>query len=105
MQQPTTNGMADKRSANYVTIVAQACVKVTGFAQLYKEMDRSICISGKSGSLLTNYGRQLRHLALHYNCVPTELYGEQVMYYLHLVKSRGKEYGRLPVVMANTCSM
>ena len=89
MQQPTTNGMPGKRSANYVTIVAQACAKVTGFAQLYKEMERSICISGKSGSLLTNYGRQLAHRSLHYNCVPTELDAEQVMDYLHLVKSRG----------------
>ncbi len=60
-----------------------------GFAQLYKDLERSISISGKSDSLLTNYGRQLAHLALHYDCVPTELDAEQVMDYLHLVKSRG----------------
>lgn len=89
MQQPTTNGLPGKRSADYVTIVAQACAKVTGFAQLYKDLERSISISGKSDSLLTNYGRQLAHLALHYDCVPTDLDSEQVMDYLHLVKSRG----------------
>ena len=89
MQQATTNGLPAKRSADYVTIVAQACAKVTGFAQLYKDLERSISISGKSDSLLTNYGRQLAHLALHYDCVPTELDSEQVMDYLHLVKSRG----------------
>ncbi len=60
-----------------------------GFAQLYKDLERSISISGKSDSLLTNYGRQLAHLALHYDCVPTEPDAEQVMDYLHLVKSRG----------------
>ena len=77
------------RSANdYVTIVAQASAKVTGFEQLYKEMERSINVSGKSRSTLTNYGRQLAHLALHYNCLPTELDKDQVLDYLHHVKSK-----------------
>ncbi len=74
---------------NYVTIVKQACNKVTGFEQLYKEMERAICITGKSKSTLTNYARQLAHLALHYNCFPLELDAEQVMDYMYLVKSRG----------------
>lgn len=74
---------------NYVTIVKQACDKVTGFEQLYKEMERAICITGKSKSTLTNYARQLAHLALHYNCFPLELDAEQVMDYMYLVKSRG----------------
>lgn len=74
---------------NYVTIVQQASNKVTGFCELYKEMERSISITGKSKSTLTNYCRQLAHLALHYNCFPLELDAEQVMDYLHLVKSRG----------------
>jgi integrase/recombinase XerD len=71
------------------TIVAQACSKITGFEQLYKEMDRSVSISGKSKSTLTNYGRHLASMALHYNCLPTELDADQVMDYLHLVKARG----------------
>jgi len=74
---------------DYVTIVKQACDKVTGFDGLYKEMERAICITGKSKSTLTNYSRQLAHLALHYNCFPLELDAEQVMDYLYLVKSRG----------------
>jgi len=74
---------------DYVTIVKQACDKVTGFEQLYKEMERAISITGKSKSTLTNYSRQLAHLALHYGCFPLELDSEQVMDYLHLVKSRG----------------
>lgn len=77
-------------SANhYVTIVAQASAKVAGFAQLYKELERAINISGKSKSTLTNYGRQLAHLSLHYLQLPTELDHEQVLDYLHLVKSNG----------------
>ena len=74
---------------NYVTIVGQACDKVTGFEQLYKEMERAVSITGKSKSTLTNYSRQLAHLALHYNCFPLELDAEQVMDYLYLIKSRG----------------
>ncbi|MGH2563183.1 MAG: tyrosine-type recombinase/integrase, partial [Ginsengibacter sp.] len=46
-------------------------------------------ITGKSKSTLTNYSRQLAHLALHYNCFPLELDAERVMDYLHLIKSLG----------------
>ena len=74
---------------DYVTIVKQACDKVTGFLGLYKEMERAISITGKSKSTFTNYSRQLAHLSLHYNCFPLDLDAEQVMDYLHLVKSRG----------------
>src|SRR5215210_4239976 len=76
-------------ATDYVTIVQQAKDKVTGFEQLYKEMERSINVSGKSASTLTNYGRQLAHLALHYQQLPTELDSEQVLDYLHLVKANG----------------
>lgn len=88
MQTKLSTGL--RTAANdYVTIVAQASTKVKGFKQLYKEMERAINVSGKSKSTLTNYGRQLAHLALHYNCLPTELDNEQVLDYLHLVKSKG----------------
>lgn len=78
-----------KRAKDYVTIISQACAKVTGFAQLYKELERAINVSGKSTSTLTNYGRQLAHLALYYDQLPTELDNEQVLDYLHLVKCNG----------------
>jgi len=79
------------RPKDYVTVVEQAINKVKGFSELYKELERSININGKSQSALANYSRQLAHLALHYNCVPLELDAEQVMDYLHLVKSRGTD--------------
>jgi integrase/recombinase XerD len=88
MQTKQTTGLRTAAN-NYVTIVQQASDKVTGFWQLYKEMERSITITGKSRSTFTNYSRQLAHLALHYNCLPLELDAEQVMDYLHLIKSRG----------------
>ncbi len=76
-------------ATNYETLVQQAINKVSGFGQLYKELQRAINVSGKSKSTLTNYSRQLAHLALHYNQLPTELDSEQVLDYLHLVKSNG----------------
>lgn len=86
MQNKQTTGL--RRAANdYVTIVQQACDKVTGFSKLYQDLERSINVSGKSKSTLTNYGRQLAHLALHYNQLPTALDSEQVLDYLHFVKS------------------
>lgn len=74
---------------DYKTLVQQAINKVTGFEQLYKELERAINVSGKSTSTLTNYSRQLAHLALHYQVLPTQLDNEQVLDYLHLVKANG----------------
>jgi site-specific recombinase XerD len=88
MQTKQTTGLR-RLDKDYVTIVKQASDKVTGFLELYKEMERSICITGKSKSTLTNYSRQLAHLALHYQQFPLGLDAEQVMDYLHQVKSRG----------------
>lgn len=85
-KQPTGLRTAAK---DYQTIVQQAASKVTGFAQLYKDLERAINVSGKSKSTLTNYGRHLAHLALHYHQLPTELDSEQVLDYLHLIKANG----------------
>lgn len=75
--------------ADYETLVQQAINKVTGFQQLYKELERAINVSGKSTSTLTNYSRHLAHLALHYDMLPTEPDSEQVLDYLHLIKANG----------------
>ena len=89
-KQPTGFPMAIGTAAkDYQTIVQQASSKVTGFDQLYKDLERAINVSGKSTSTLTNYGRHLAHLALHYQQLPTELDNEQVLDYLHLVKANG----------------
>lgn len=88
MQKQQTNGL---RSAakDHVPVVEQACNKVKGFLDLYKELERSINVNGLSQSALVNYSRQLAHLALHYNCMPLDLDADQVMDYLHAVKRRG----------------
>lgn len=87
----TTKRATGLRTAapDYETLVQQAINKVTGFEQLYKELERGINVSGKSKSTLTNYSRHLAHLALYYQQLPTELDNEQVLDYLHLVKANG----------------
>ena len=70
------------------TLVAQACAKVAGFAELYKRLERKISISGKSLSTLKNYSCHLAHIALHFNCLPTELDEEQIEDYLHLLQKQ-----------------
>ena len=76
-------------TVGYETLVQQACNKVNGFSLLCKELERSVSVTGKSLSTFTNYSRHLAHLALHYGQLPTELDNEQVLDYLHLVKSTG----------------
>jgi integrase/recombinase XerD len=70
------------------TLVAQACAKVNGFAELYKRLERKISLSGKSSSTLKNYSRHLAQMALHFNCLPTELDEEQIDDYLHLLQQQ-----------------
>lgn len=60
------------------------------FEKLYRLMERSISISGKSESTLMNYGRCLATLALHYGVCPLALDEEQVLDYLHYLQSQKK---------------
>ena len=57
MQTKQTTGRLATVADGYVTIVKQACNKVTGFSELYKEMERAISTTDKSKSTLTNYSR------------------------------------------------
>ena len=57
---------------------------------MYLKLKRSLELSGKSQSTLTNYARCLAHTALHFKCSPLELDEEQILDYLHVLKSRHK---------------
>ena len=57
---------------------------------MYLKLKRSVELSGKSQSTLTNYARCLSHIALHFKCSPLDLDEEQVLDYLHVLKSRNK---------------
>jgi site-specific recombinase XerD len=77
------------KNLDYVSIVQKACDQVAGFSELYRDLEQSISINGKSQSALTNYSRQLAHLALYYNCMPLDLDADQVIDYLYHIKSSG----------------
>src|SRR5690625_3458537 len=72
------------------TLIERACISVPEFAILYHKLKRSVELSGKSHSTLTNYARCLAHIALHFHCSPLELDEEQVLDDLHLLKSQHK---------------
>lgn len=65
-----------------MTLVKQACAKVSGFEEFYKLLCRKFRILGRSQSTLSNYIRHLAQMALYFECVPIELEQEQVEEYL-----------------------
>ena len=70
------------------TLVQRACAKVAGFKSLHKRLEKKIIVSGKSLSTLNNYMRCISHVALHFNCLPTDLDIEQIEEYLLAVKKK-----------------
>jgi integrase/recombinase XerD len=71
------------------TLVQRACANVKGFNALHKRLEKKIIVSGKSMSTLSNYMRCIAHVALKYNCLPTELDLEQIEDYLLHLKRKG----------------
>lgn len=71
------------------TLVQRASAKIAGFKTLHKRLEKKIIVSGKSISTLNNYMRCISHLALHFNCLPTQLDLEQIEEYLVHLKKKG----------------
>lgn len=70
------------------TLVQRACAKVAGFKTLHKRLEKKIIVSGKSLSTLNNYMRCIAHVALYFNCLPSDLDIEQIEEYLLCVKKK-----------------
>jgi hypothetical protein len=77
-----------KRSSEGATLIAQTCTNVQGFSDIYCRLKRRMSTSGRSTGTLTNYARHLAQMALHYNCLPTELEDDQIEDYLYLLQQR-----------------
>ena len=77
------------------TLVQRACANVKGFSALHKRLEKKIIVSGKSMSTLNNYMRCIAHIALKYNCLPTQLDLEQIEDYLLHLKKKGCLRSRL----------
>lgn len=68
----------------------RACGEVTGFAELLQRFERNISILGRSPRTFDNYSRHVAAIALHFQCLPTELDPEQVKDYLYALQQRSK---------------
>jgi hypothetical protein len=60
----------EKKKRGYTTYVANAKMLVTGFLDDYQRFIERVGIDQKSKSLVTNYGRSLAALALHFGRSP-----------------------------------
>jgi integrase/recombinase XerD len=61
---------------------------VPNFSAQYKRLRRSVELAGKSQSTLTNYTRCLAHMGMHLQADLLELDDEQILDYLHYLKSK-----------------
>jgi site-specific recombinase XerD len=71
-------------------IVAHACANIQGFTELHNRLKQKVAISGKSQSMFKNYVHHMAKVALHFNCLPTELDADQINDYLYLIKEQHK---------------
>ena len=63
---------------------------MSNFSISFEKLKRQYALSGKSESTIKNYGRCLSHMAIHFNCCPSELNKEQVLEYLLYLKNLHK---------------
>ena len=64
-------------------VVAQALDMVPGFKEGYRRFEQQVVLRGLSKGLLTNYGRNVAHLALHFGRCPESLSVEEINGYLY----------------------
>jgi integrase len=55
-----------------------------------QRFQRNISVLGRSPRTFDNYARHVAAMALHFNCLPTELDAEQVYDYLFMLQNRSK---------------
>ena len=82
----TKISFADAGSAS--TILKMALERVDGFAALYRRFERKMTIAGRSSSTIPNYGRHIAAIALHFQCLPTDLDQDQLEDYLFMLQSK-----------------
>lgn len=61
---------------------------MAGFSELLQRFQRNISILGRSPRTFDNYSRHVAAIALHFQCLPTQLDPEQVKDYLYQLQQR-----------------
>lgn len=73
------------------SIIDQAKLHVTGFADMYQKLEQNVVLGGLSNSTLTNYGRCIASISLHFYQAAISLEEEQINGYLFELK-QGKKH-------------
>jgi site-specific recombinase XerD len=76
--------MSFKKKESY-NIVDQAKDNVIGFRHAFSLFEEHVVINQKSKALLSNYGRSIAHLALHFNRVPHDVSEAEINSYLYRI--------------------
>ena len=71
------------KKKDYYTTLQKAKDIVPGFREAFSRFEEQVTINQSSKSLITNYGRNLAHLALHFGQVPHEVSVEEINSYLY----------------------
>jgi len=74
----------------YNKFLNRACREVRGFSELLQRFERNISILGRAPRTFDNYSRHIAAMALHFQCLPTQLDPEQVKDYLYELQQRSK---------------
>ena len=71
------------KKKDYYTTLAQAKDLVPGFRAAFARFEERVVLDRLSKSLITNYGRNIAHLALHFGRLPHEVSIEEINAYLY----------------------
>lgn len=72
------------------TIIERAKLQVEGFTEMFYKLEQKVVLGGMSESTLTNYGRCIARVALHFHMPPILLEEEQINGYLYDLKTGKK---------------
>lgn len=71
------------KKENYTTTLQKAKMMVPGFREAFSRFEERLVLDQCSKSMLSNYGRNLAHLALHFGQVPHEVSVDEINSYLY----------------------
>lgn len=79
------------KDRQYNTLVMQAKAGVVGFKEAFALFVERVSIDQKSPSLISNYGRSIAAIALHFGRVPHEISVEEINSYLYRMTVHEKQ--------------
>ena len=78
------------KKTDFYGVVAQAKDMVPGFAEGYMKFEQHVVLKGLSKGLLTNYGRNVAHMSMHFGRCPEAVSIEEINGYLYHKSVDGK---------------